>query len=79
MLNNKLYEICQPLISKLKFWIFPLFLLHTLRYLGKQKVIYALKIVRQCLAFVTLTSAALTVSFNTCTTLGDMSSKPLMQ
>ena len=64
MLNSKLYEIllirCQPLISKLKFWI----LLHTLRYLGKQKVIYALKIVRQCLAFVTLTSAALTDSFN---------------
>ena len=25
MLNSKFHKICQPLISKLKFWIFPLF------------------------------------------------------
>jgi hypothetical protein len=31
---------------------FSAFLLHILRYLCKQKVIYALEIVRQCLAFV---------------------------
>ena len=42
MLNSKFHKICQPLISKLKFWIFPLFLSHVLCYLCKQKVIYAL-------------------------------------
>ena len=52
MLNSKFRKKCQPLISKLQFWIFPLFLSHTLHYFCKQQGIYALKIVRQCLAFV---------------------------
>ena len=48
-LNSKLHKICQPLISKLKFWNFPLF----------YRIIYAIYVNkryscprRQCLAFV---------------------------
>ena len=52
IMDFPLCKICQPLvISKLKFWIFPLFLTHTLHYLCKLQGIYALKIVRQSLAF----------------------------
>ena len=40
MLNSKLREICQLLISKLKFWLFLLFLTHTPHYLCKQQGIW---------------------------------------